>query len=137
MALVIKRSTVLVANLDRSFQLYRDILGFSVDFIKPSRPDTPAYNYFNVDKASNTITRFAALSVGNQARCLGIMEVTGVPLQKGGSARASAVVLQVASCEELGEVLKSRGFEVFDIEPAMATPEGDMCAFFTLSIFHL
>lgn len=126
MALLIKRLTILVADLDRSLQLYSGILRLSVDFIKPSRPDTPAYNYFNVDKASNTITQFAALSAGNQARCFGIIEVKGAPLQRGGTVRTSAVVVHVASCEELSEVLKSRGYEVFDIEPAMATPEGDM-----------
>jgi hypothetical protein len=89
-------------------------------------------------------TQFATLSVGTQARSLGIIEVSGPPLQKGGSARLSAVVLQVAeavaalmvtvmlmllqvgSCEELHDVLAAKGFEVFEVEAPMATPEGAM-----------
>ncbi len=80
--------------------------------------------------------------MGTQARSLGIIEVSGPPLQKVGSARLSAVVLQVgeavvvltvmlmlvqvASCEELHDVLAAKGFEVFEVEAPMATPEGDM-----------
>ena len=125
MALQVKRPTILVADLERALQLYRDVFGFTICFIKQSREDTPAYEYFNIDKSKNIITQFATLSIGEQIRSFGLIEVKGEPIQRA-SVRTSSIVIQVADCDTLYNVLVGNGYKVFAPEPPMATPEGKM-----------
>lgn len=125
MALQVKRPTIIVSDLERAVKLYCDILGFTICFIKQSRVDTPAYEYFDVDKSKNTISQFATLNIGEQIRALGIIEVKGELIQRTG-VRKSSVVIQVADCDVLYDVLQTSGYKVFAPEPPMETPEGQM-----------
>ena len=57
--------------------------------------------------------------------------MSAVVLQVGEAVVALMVIVmlklvQVGSCEELHDVLAAKGFEVFEVEAPMATPEGDM-----------
>ena len=56
--------------------------------------------------------------------------MSAVVLQVGEAVVALVTVMlmlvQVGSCEELHDVLAAKGFEVFEVEAPMATPEGAM-----------
>ena len=57
--------------------------------------------------------------------------MSAVVLQVGEAVVALMVIVmlklvQVGSCEELHDVLAAKGFEVFEVEAPMATPEGAM-----------
>ena len=57
--------------------------------------------------------------------------MSAVVLQVGEAVAALMVMVmlmpvQVGSCEELHDVLAAKGFEVFEVEAPMATPEGAM-----------
>ena len=56
----IQRSNFIVSDLDHSLRIYRDVLGFSVDFIKQS--DAASYSYPVVDIPREAILRFCVLS---------------------------------------------------------------------------
>lgn len=75
-----KRATILVSDLERSLGIYRDILGFSVHYIKDSAPDSYSYSVFKIPKEAKI--RFATLDSPDQVRTLGITEVKGISLPK-------------------------------------------------------
>ncbi len=76
----LRRSSILVSNLDQSLKLYQDVLGFEVGAIGTYEKDNYAYQVFNVPKEATI--RVAALSSTDQKRIINLKEVTGVDLPK-------------------------------------------------------
>ncbi len=76
----LRRSSILVSNLDQSLKLYQDILGFQVGAIGTYEKDNYAYQVFNVPPEATI--RVAALSSNDQSRIINLKEVTGVSLPK-------------------------------------------------------
>jgi catechol 2,3-dioxygenase-like lactoylglutathione lyase family enzyme len=95
----VQRTTLLVADLERSLALYRDTLGFEVAFIKDSQPDS--YSYPTFDIPAGAALRFATLTAGTgtaaQLRVLGLTEVSGVKLSKPTGIRPVALVLEASN----------------------------------------
>ena len=46
----VQRTNLVVADLDRAFRVYRDILGFRVDFILGDRPQAYSYTVFQIPR---------------------------------------------------------------------------------------
>ena len=89
----VQRTTFIVADLERSFALYRDALGFEVAYVKDSL--ATSYSYPTFDIPSGARIRFATLNAGSdQPRVLGLTEVTGVVLPPPAPIRGSALVLE-------------------------------------------
>jgi catechol 2,3-dioxygenase-like lactoylglutathione lyase family enzyme len=89
-----KRMTLVVADLERSLGIYRDILGFELDGISESSEESYSYPVFRIDPAAKI--RFATLSAGaEQMRTLALTEVTGIVLPKPGTPLMSAAVIRV------------------------------------------
>jgi catechol 2,3-dioxygenase-like lactoylglutathione lyase family enzyme len=95
-----------VADLDESLKLYRDVLGFEVAFIKASEAQSYSYPAFNIPRAA--VIRFATLNAGpQQPRVVGLIEVTGVQWQPPPPAtRTSALVVEVAHVESVAKRLE-------------------------------
>ena len=75
-----RRGNVVVSDLDRAYKIWIDLFGMQIDTVNTQDADSLAYDLFNVPKTART--RFATLNAGpEQARTLGIYEVTGVPLE--------------------------------------------------------
>ena len=92
--LLFKRTTLLVADLDRSLGLYRDVLGFTVDGISESSPDSYSYPVFRLPPTARL--RFATLNSPSQQRTLGLTEVRGTELPGPGQGPiSSAAVIRV------------------------------------------
>jgi len=75
-----KRVTLVVADMDRALSIYRDILGFDLDGISESSPDSYSYPVFAIP--SEAKLRFATLSAGTeQIRTMALTEVKGIELE--------------------------------------------------------
>lgn len=107
--LLYKRTTLLVADLERSLEVYRDILGFSVFQVKESGKDSYSYPVFKIPEHA-TIT-FATLSSPSQVRTLALTEVKGVTLPKPSAPLMSAAVIQVVDLPAKIERLAALGLE--------------------------
>ena len=134
----VKRPTLMVSNLDASLALYRDILGFTVFYLRGDAPtaetrpaaevegeveSSKAYQYFSIDPTRYNYTRFATLNTPSQVRALGLIELHGPPLPRP-SPRLSTIVLQVEDVDALGERLRAAGYQVLPAAAEATTPEG-------------
>ncbi len=76
----LQRSSILVSDLEKSLQVYRDILGFEVVVIAEADSKSYAYSVFNIPK--NAKIKVATLNSIDQKRIINLKEVTGVKLPK-------------------------------------------------------
>ncbi len=69
--------------MEKSLQIYRDILGFTLDGIMDSTEASYSYPVFKIDPEAKV--RFATLSAGpEQVRTMALTEITGMNLPKPG-----------------------------------------------------
>jgi catechol 2,3-dioxygenase-like lactoylglutathione lyase family enzyme len=88
-----QRAALVVDDLDKAFEVYRDLLGFDLEFIGDDRSDAFAYEIFSIPQ--DIKIRFAALSSESQQRTLALIEAPGHAAAQ--SERRTAVVVQVES----------------------------------------
>ncbi|NET37788.1 MAG: VOC family protein [Cyanothece sp. SIO1E1] len=105
-----KRATILVADIDRSLEIYRDILGFEVFQISESSEDSYSYPVFKIPKEAKI--RFATLSSPTQVRTLALTEVTGVELPKPSAPLMTAGVIKVDDLPAVMEKIEALGLEI-------------------------
>jgi len=74
-----KRPNLVVADLDRSLLIYRDILGFEAASISDSSTDSFSYPVFNFP--SEVRMRYTYLGEPGEARVFGITEVKNITLR--------------------------------------------------------
>lgn len=94
-ALQLKRSVIMVSDLERALSIYRDFLGFTENYRQLAETDTFSHLLFGIPPEINT--DFITLDLGEQQRVLALVavnDVTHLPT----SPRAGLVV-QVASVE--------------------------------------
>jgi catechol 2,3-dioxygenase-like lactoylglutathione lyase family enzyme len=90
----LKRPCLAVADLDLALTLYRDILGFQVDYLSDTAsPDSYLYSVFGLPSAA--VLKFASLSTAHEARALALTEVKGIPLPSPALPRSMILVIQV------------------------------------------
>ncbi len=74
-----KRPNLLVSDLDRSLEIYRDILGFEAGQISTSGADSYSYPVFNI--APGATMRYTYLGEPGELRTFGLTEVSGMDMQ--------------------------------------------------------
>jgi len=115
-----QRGNFVVTDLERSLEFYRDILGFKVDFIKESEPDSYSYPVFEIE--SDRALKFAVLSTETQLRVMALTEISGdmaaVPMP-----RRSAIVLEIPNIDEVLERSRAAGLKVYE-EEHLVTQDG-------------
>lgn len=105
-----KRSTLLVADMEKSLTIYRDVLGFSMfGQIKNSTKDSYSYPVFKVPKEATI--RFATLNSKTQERTLALTEVKGVKLPKPNTPLMSAIVIKVDNIQLTMDEIRKKGLE--------------------------
>jgi len=120
-AVQIKRPNLVVADLDRSLHLYRDILGLKVFQIGESKPDSYSYPVFKFPKEAKL--RMATLSTETQVRTLALTEMKGAALPAKSVPHRTAVVIEVKGIERIIERVRAEGLHV--VPPTTSkTPEG-------------
>lgn len=117
-----KRVTLVVSDLERSLEIYRDILGFQLDGIMDSTEASYSYPVFNIDPKAKI--RFATLSAGpEQVRTMALTEVTGMELPKPGRPFMTASVIRVGDIEDTFGKLEALGLKT--VPPKIAERPGE------------
>ena len=117
-----KRVTFVVADMDRSLQIYRDILGFTLDGLSESSAESYSYPVFKIDPEAKI--RFATLSAGpEQVRTMALTEITGMKLPKPGRPFMTASVIRVDDIEGTFAKLQALGLEI--VPPKIAERPGE------------
>lgn len=109
-----KRVTLVVADIERSLTIYRDILGFTVNSLDDSAEDSYSYPVFKIPKAAKI--RFATLDSPEQERTLGLTEVKGCTLPKPTTPIMSASVIKVEHLPGVITKLQNLGLETTEPE---------------------
>jgi catechol 2,3-dioxygenase-like lactoylglutathione lyase family enzyme len=117
-----KRVTLVVSDLGRSLEIYRDILGFSLDGISDSTEASYSYPVFKIEPEATI--RFATLSAGPaQVRTMALTEVTGMNLPKPGRPHMTASVIRVDDLEATFAKIEALGLET--VPPKIAERPGE------------
>jgi len=109
-----KRNTILVADIEESLKIYRDILGFSVHNIKDSDEDSYSYPVFRLPKEAKI--RFCTLDSPDQVRTFALTEVKGIELPKERFPHMSTSVIRVKDIEQTMEKIKALGLYTTELE---------------------
>lgn len=120
----VKRPALVVNNLERSLEIYRDILGFEVQFIKASASNSYSYDVFNIPR--HIAMRFATLTAdGPDVSIFGLIEAPGARSKpRCDEIRASAVVIHVDDLDAVVSALQARA-DVTIMPPfALTTQDG-------------
>jgi catechol 2,3-dioxygenase-like lactoylglutathione lyase family enzyme len=113
-----KRVTFVVADMERSLTIYRDILGFDLDGISDSSAESYSYPVFRIDPEATI--RFATLSAGTeQIRTMALTEIKGMELPKPGRPHMTATVIRV---DDLDAVFAK--LEALELETVPGTVAG-------------
>jgi catechol 2,3-dioxygenase-like lactoylglutathione lyase family enzyme len=120
----VKRPALVVDNLERSLEIYRDILGFKVHFIKASAADSYSYDVFNIPR--HIPLRFATLNAdGSDVATFGLIEAPGARVtQTRDEVRPSAVVIHVDELDATLARLHQRDDIKLKPEFALTTQDG-------------
>jgi catechol 2,3-dioxygenase-like lactoylglutathione lyase family enzyme len=118
----LQRPNLVVADLDRALRVYRDILGFRVDFIEDSEPDSYSYPVFEIPHAATL--RFAVLSANDeQLRSLALTEIRGIDVPGPELPRRNALVLNIETIDEVLDALREEGLHIYP-EERLETQDG-------------
>lgn len=105
-----KRPNLIVADMERSLVIYRDILGFTGSDIATSSTDSFSYPVFNFPAEARM--RYTYLGEPDEARVFGLTEVKGIELPDMPAApHRTAHVIGVKNLEEKFEKLEALGLE--------------------------
>ena len=131
-SLHLKRPCLLVADLDRSLTLYRDCLGFKLDYVGNADPDSYLYPVFQIP--TDAQLRFAALSTEEEPRALALTEVKGSPLPPPTKPYRCATVIRVPSLALVLPKLAALGLSPitassFSTPPNLTFTEQAVCDF--------
>ena len=116
----VKRPCLLVSDLDRSLQLYRDILGFRLDYLAAASPQSYLYTVFQLPPTAQL--RFATLSSAQEDRALALTEVTGITLPPPVPPFRGATVIQVAAVPPLRAAIAALGLKLLPPSHFTAPP---------------
>ena len=115
-----QRANYVVRDIDKSLELYRDVLGFEVAFILDSPDDSYSYPVFEID--SSHALRFAVLSAPGQPRVMALTEVpTELPAVP--YPRRAAIVIDVTDVDAVIEGAQAAGCTVY-AEEELVTHDG-------------
>lgn len=117
----LQRANFVVTSLEQSLKLYRDVLGFSLDFVKDSPDASYSYDVFEIDR--DQAIRFAVLSTNTQVRALALTELAGADLAPVPMPRRAAIVLDVADVDAVVSGATALGCHVYD-EEELITHDG-------------
>jgi catechol 2,3-dioxygenase-like lactoylglutathione lyase family enzyme len=118
-ALQIRRPNLLVADLDRSLTIYRDVLAMPLSGpIATSKSTSYSYPVFAIPAGATM--RFVYLTVGEKVRGFGLTEVKGAPLPRSTGTHGSGLVVEVNSVDAV--LAKIRALKLPVVEPRLNPP---------------
>ncbi|EKV02488.1 lactoylglutathione lyase-like lyase [Leptolyngbya sp. PCC 7375] len=128
----LKRPCLLVADLEQSLRLYRDCLGFQLDYVGKADADSYLYSAFQLPATAQM--RFAALSTEEEPRALALTEVKGSCLPPAPVPYRGATVIRIPSLAAALPQIQSLGLtpikaSSFDAPPDLKFTEQAVCDF--------
>lgn len=117
----LKRPCLLVSDLEKSLTLYRDVLGFRLDFVGAADDDSYLYTVFQISPQARLT--FAALSTAHEPRGLALTEVVGVELPPPQCPYRIGIVIQVPNLATTIQTIQSLGLEVMLSRSFTAPPD--------------
>lgn len=136
----VKRPNLVVRDMERSLEIYRDILGLNASTVREGSAGSFSYPVFNVPPEASL--RFASLHEPGEERVLNLTEVTGIDLPALPSGpHMSAIVIGISNLKPKFAKLESMGLkvtrtEIADgpdfsfIEQAFVDPDGHLIVCF-------
>ncbi|MEM6682637.1 MAG: VOC family protein [Pseudomonadota bacterium] len=113
----IKRPNLVVASIDRSLTIYRDILGFEASTIRTGSENDFSYPVFNIP--TDQPLRFISFHEPDERAVLNLTEIKGMDLPRPHSAPyMSTVVIGITDLEAKFEKLKALGLQTTRTEIA-------------------
>ena len=126
----LKRINLIVSDLDRSLEIYRDVLGMEVFEIKNSKKGSYAYKVFNLPE--NAEMRFASLNVGSKTRGFSLTEIKNAELPSLDGIKMTTAVIQVEGLREIYNKIVKMNLYSTAIDQDL-TPEGVTFAEFSFT----
>jgi catechol 2,3-dioxygenase-like lactoylglutathione lyase family enzyme len=126
----IKRPCLLVADLERALKVYRDILGFHLDYQSEASPNSYLYTVFGLPKEAKLT--FAALNSECETRALAFAEVKGIDLPPPTIPRRTGIVIRVRDLDRVISQIRALGLltvepHSFDAPPNLRFSERGFC----------
>ena len=106
----VKRPCLLVADMERSLALYRDILGFKLVYMEDASPGSYLYPVFELPERARL--KFAAFDTAYEPRALALVEVKGIELPPPTPPYRAGTVVRVSSLAETIQKVRSLGLEI-------------------------
>ena len=126
----IKRPCLLVADLERSLTIYRDILGFKLIYMSEASPDSYLYTIFKLPNTAKL--KFAAFDTEYESRALALTEVKGIKLPSPTPPYLTAMVIRVGQLAPAIAKISQLGLEI--VKPNSFTTPPNLC--FTEQAFY-
>ena len=117
----LKRPCLLVSDLEKALTLYRDVLGFRLDFVGAADDDSYLYTVFQIPQHGRLM--FAALSTEHEPRGLALTEVKGVDLPQPRPPYRVAIVIQVGDLAMTIRAIQTLDLEVMPPRSFTAPPD--------------
>ena len=119
-SLHVKRPCLLVADMERSLALYRDILGFQLVYMEEASPGSYLYPAFEIPESAKL--KFAAFDTESEPRAFALVEVKGIELPPPAPPYRVGTVLRVPSVAETIEKVRSLGLQIVRSNTFSAPP---------------
>ncbi len=141
---LMRRGTLLVADLERSLAFWVGVLGFVVHSDTVSTPTSYAYPVFRIPRDARI--RFVTLSDRREHRMMALEEVKGAALPPPADPRRLAMVIEVASVPETLARARALGLSIVEpvelrgaagpvgLEAAIDDPDGHLVVIYDRSL---
>lgn len=126
----LKRPCLLVADLERSFAIYRDILGFKLIHMSEASSDSYLYTIFKLPNSAKL--KFAAFDTEYEPRALALTEVKGIQLSLPTAPYLTAMVIKVVKLKPTIAKIDQLGLEIVKPNSFMTPPN----LYFTEQAFY-
>jgi catechol 2,3-dioxygenase-like lactoylglutathione lyase family enzyme len=121
MSIRFQRGNFVVADIERSLTFYRDVLGFSVEYILDHNPDSYSIPVFEIPNGA--VLGFAALNTPTQPRVMALTQISGVELAPVPHPRRSGIVLEADDPDAVISGARKLGLTVY-FEEVLHTKDG-------------
>lgn len=121
MSIRFQRGNFVVADIEKSLTFYRDVLGFSVEYILGHNPESYSIPVFEIPEGAQL--GFAALNTPTQSRVMALTQVSGIVLTPVPHPRRSAIVLEADDPDAVIAGARALGLHVYD-EEILHTKDG-------------
>jgi catechol 2,3-dioxygenase-like lactoylglutathione lyase family enzyme len=121
---LVKRTALVVSSIDKALTIYRDILGFEVNSLTQSGPQSYSYEVFQVPR--DKPIRFATLNSGpDQPRSLAMIESAGVTHKNNEGPRPVSLVLNAnGRYDDIKAKITSLGLKTVRENPLPSATQG-------------